>query len=139
MIEQQIEQSFIAKLTGLKYEYRPDITDRATLEQNFRAKFDALNPLAKKFRRVEKTAIFFGRQHISTCFDGHPNKALYARFLNVRSHGKYSVFESASITPDDKKMLGEILDAFLAGYPFQFSAASLTTKPASLPATAKTP
>ncbi len=43
MIEQQIEQSFIAKLTGLKYEYRPDITDRATLEQNFRAKFDALN------------------------------------------------------------------------------------------------
>jgi len=28
MIEQQIEQSFIDKLTGLKYEYRSDIIDR---------------------------------------------------------------------------------------------------------------
>lgn len=26
MIEQQIEQSFVATLVGLKYEYRPDIT-----------------------------------------------------------------------------------------------------------------
>ena len=43
MIEQQIEQSFIDKLTGLKYEYRPDIIDRAALENNFREKFEALN------------------------------------------------------------------------------------------------
>ena len=43
MIEQQIEQSFIDKLTGLKYEYRSDITDRASLEKNFREKFEALN------------------------------------------------------------------------------------------------
>ena len=43
MIEQQIEQSFIGKLTELKYEYRSDITDRAALEKNFREKFEALN------------------------------------------------------------------------------------------------
>lgn len=43
MIEQQIEQSFINKLVGLKYAYRQDITDRTTLEKNFREKFDALN------------------------------------------------------------------------------------------------
>jgi type I restriction enzyme, R subunit len=43
MIEHQIEQNFIVKLTGLKYEYRSDITDRAALEQNFREKFEALN------------------------------------------------------------------------------------------------
>jgi type I restriction enzyme R subunit len=43
MIEQQIEQSFIDKLVGLKYEFRSDITDRAALEQNFREKFEALN------------------------------------------------------------------------------------------------
>ncbi|AWI76223.1 DEAD/DEAH box helicase [Parazoarcus communis] len=43
MIEQQIEQSFIDRLTGLKYEYRSDITDRAALEKNFRDKFEALN------------------------------------------------------------------------------------------------
>jgi type I restriction enzyme, R subunit len=43
MIEQHIEQSFIDKLKELKYEYRPDITNRASLEKNFREKFEALN------------------------------------------------------------------------------------------------
>lgn len=41
--EDGIESGFIGKLQGLKYEYRPDITDRATLEKNFREKFEALN------------------------------------------------------------------------------------------------
>ncbi len=38
-----IEDGFIGKLQGLKYEYRRDITDRAALERNFREKFEALN------------------------------------------------------------------------------------------------
>ena len=41
--ESQIEQQLIAKLTDLKYTYRPDIRDRAALEKNFREKFQALN------------------------------------------------------------------------------------------------
>jgi type I restriction enzyme R subunit len=41
--EDGIESGFIGKLQGLKYEYRPDITNRATLEKNFREKFEALN------------------------------------------------------------------------------------------------
>ena len=41
--EDQIEYGFIGKLQGLKYEYRPDIRDRAALERNFREKFEALN------------------------------------------------------------------------------------------------
>ena len=41
--ECQIEQSLITRLTDLKYAYRPDIRDKATLEQNFRQKFEALN------------------------------------------------------------------------------------------------
>jgi type I restriction enzyme, R subunit len=43
MSEQKIEQIFINKLAEQKYEHRPDIIDRVTLEQNFREKFDALN------------------------------------------------------------------------------------------------
>jgi type I restriction enzyme R subunit len=43
MSEQKIEQSFIEKLVELKYTYRPDITDRDSLERNFREKFEALN------------------------------------------------------------------------------------------------
>jgi len=41
--EDDIEQALIHKLVDLKYTRRDDICDRATLEQNFREKFEALN------------------------------------------------------------------------------------------------
>ena len=41
--EQDIEDLFIQKLRDLKYTVRPDIHDRASLEANFREKFEALN------------------------------------------------------------------------------------------------
>lgn len=41
--EPQIEGNFISKLEDLKYTYRPDIRDKASLEKNFREKFQALN------------------------------------------------------------------------------------------------
>ncbi|MFN7910773.1 MAG: type I restriction endonuclease subunit R [Bacteroidota bacterium] len=41
--ELQIEDSLIAKLTDLKYTHRADIRDKASLEKNFREKFQALN------------------------------------------------------------------------------------------------
>ena len=52
--EDDIEYGFIGRLQGLKYEYRRDITDRATLEANFRQKFEALN-------RVRLTEAEFAR------------------------------------------------------------------------------
>ena len=41
--ERDLEEALITKLRELKYEYRPDICNRATLEANFREKFEALN------------------------------------------------------------------------------------------------
>lgn len=41
--ENHIEESLIQRLSDLKYTYRPDIRDRASLEENFREKFQALN------------------------------------------------------------------------------------------------
>ena len=41
--ERKLEEALVAKLRDLKYEYRPEIRDRATLEANFRHKFEALN------------------------------------------------------------------------------------------------
>ena len=41
--ESQIEKSFVEKLKGLKYTYRDDIKDKASLEANFRQKFEQLN------------------------------------------------------------------------------------------------
>ena len=42
-LECDLEEIFIEKLRDLKYEIRSDIRDRATLEANFRQKFEALN------------------------------------------------------------------------------------------------
>jgi type I restriction enzyme R subunit len=41
--EHHIEDNLIKQLTELKYNYRPDIVDRKTLELNFKTKFEALN------------------------------------------------------------------------------------------------
>jgi type I restriction enzyme R subunit len=41
--ERDLEEALVSKLKDLKYEYRPDIRDRATLERNFREKFETLN------------------------------------------------------------------------------------------------
>ncbi|MFS2325375.1 type I restriction endonuclease subunit R [Brucella sp. H1_1004] len=53
-LERGLEESLVAKLHDLKYEHRPDIRDRVTLEQNFREKFEALN-------RVKLTEAEFSR------------------------------------------------------------------------------
>lgn len=42
-VERQLEEFLVAKLADLKYQHRPDIRDRASLEANFREQFEALN------------------------------------------------------------------------------------------------
>ncbi len=68
--EEHIEIGFIGKLQNLKYEYRPDIRDRAALEANFREKFEALN-------RVKLT-----------CYPSIPNLGVGADLLDTpwRTH-----------------------------------------------------
>jgi type I restriction enzyme R subunit len=41
--ERKLEEELLEKLRSLKYEHREDIRDRASLEKNFREKFQALN------------------------------------------------------------------------------------------------
>jgi type I restriction enzyme R subunit len=41
--EHQIEENLIEQLKELKYNYRPEIVDRKSLEWNFKTKFEALN------------------------------------------------------------------------------------------------
>ena len=53
--ERQLEDHLIEKLRGLKYEYRADIRDRATLQKNSREKFESLNhvrPTDGEFQRL---------------------------------------------------------------------------------------
>lgn len=60
MHESNIENWLIEKLQRLKYEYRPDIKDKDSLEQNFREKFEELNRVKltnKEFDRLMELII----------------------------------------------------------------------------------
>lgn len=60
MAEQKIEQDLIEKLADLKYVYRPDIRDLASLKLNFRQKFEELNRVNladSEFNRLLETII----------------------------------------------------------------------------------
>ena len=82
--ESQIEESFIQKLVDLKYVYRKDITTQATIEQNFRQKFNALNRVNlsdNEFDKLKRTIIksdvfeasnFLRKRHSMTRDDGTP-------------------------------------------------------------------
>lgn len=67
---------------------------------------------------LEKVAVFFGRKHFSTCLEGNPKRDLYARFLNIRSHAKYSVYDPESLHASERKMFREILKDVLTRFPF---------------------
>ncbi len=67
---------------------------------------------------LEKTSAFFGYDDFSTCIHGIEDEVLYARALNLLSHGKYSVFEPREMVPDTKDLFCNILNAFLDRYRF---------------------
>ncbi len=67
---------------------------------------------------LEKTAAFFGYRDFSDCIHGVDDEILYARALNLLSHGKYSVFEPVEMNNDNKNLFKNILQAFLDKYQF---------------------
>jgi len=67
---------------------------------------------------LEKTATFFGFNDFSACIHGVDDEVLYARALNLLSHGKYSAYEPMEMGEDTKALFQNILTAFLERYQF---------------------
>ena len=67
---------------------------------------------------LEKTAIFFGNDDFSRCIHGVDDEVLYARALNLLSHGKYDIYQPTEMGDDNKRLFRQILDAFLGRYEF---------------------
>lgn len=67
---------------------------------------------------LEKTATFFGYDNFSACIHGVDDEVLYARALNLLSHGKYSAYEPREMGDDNKTLFRNILRAFLERYQF---------------------
>ena len=67
---------------------------------------------------LEKTAVFFGHDNFSKCIHGVDDEKLYARALNLLSHGKYSIYEPVDMVDDNKRLFINILKIFLDKYEF---------------------
>lgn len=67
---------------------------------------------------LEKTATFFGHDDFSACIHGVDDEVLYARALNLLSHGKYAIYEPREMVEDTKQIFRQILNAFLTRYQF---------------------
>ena len=84
---------------------------------------------------LEKTATFFGNDDFSACIHGLDDEDLFARALNLLSHGKYDVYQPAEMVDDNKRLFRQILDAFLGRYQFAlpdiFGRPAAKTRPAA--------
>lgn len=67
---------------------------------------------------LEKTATFFGYDDFSKCIHGVDDEVLFARALNLLSHGKYSIHEPVIMGQDNQQLFKNILTAFLERYEF---------------------
>ena len=72
---------------------------------------------------LEKTSTFFGYDDFSDCIKkiDENDTILFARALNLLSHGDYSIFHPVEMTPDNKDLFREILRVFLDNYKFKIS------------------
>jgi hypothetical protein len=83
---------------------------------------------------LEKTAVFHGYGHFSSCIKEDANDAdgiLHQRFIDLLSHGKYSLYEPQEMGDETKGYFQKILSEFLARYPF--NPALFPSKPEKAP------
>lgn len=67
---------------------------------------------------LEKTAAFFGFKQFTDCIKNEPKVQIYARFLNLFSHGKDSFFAYREPDESHKNLFKKILEIYLDTYSF---------------------
>jgi hypothetical protein len=70
---------------------------------------------------LEKTALFHGYSHFSACIRDAADDAdgiLHQRFVDLLSHGKYSMYEPTEMGDDTKDYFLTILKGFVERHPF---------------------
>lgn len=70
---------------------------------------------------LEKTALFLGHRHFSECIKKAADDAdgiLHQRFVDLLSHGKYSMYEPTEMGDDTKDYFLTILRGFVERHPF---------------------
>lgn len=70
---------------------------------------------------LEKTALFLGYTHFGVCIKRDPTDAdgiLHQRFVDLLSHGKYSLYEPVEMGEDTKRYFRRIVREFLERFPY---------------------
>lgn len=70
---------------------------------------------------MEKTATFHGFSHIGDVMKRDPDDedgTLHFRYVQLLSHGSYSLFEPPEMLPENKEIFRKILDNFMKDYRF---------------------
>ena len=67
----------------------------------------------------EKTAIFFGRDDFAYCIEDFADKDLYARAVNIMSHGKYSIYAPKGLMRENAELFVKLFDLFVEKYKFE--------------------
>lgn len=70
---------------------------------------------------LEKTALFLGHRHFSQCIKKAADDAdgiLHQRFVDLLSHGKYSMYEPIEMGDDTREYFLTILRGFVERHPF---------------------
>jgi type I restriction enzyme R subunit len=109
--ENQIERDLISKLEDLKYTYRPDIRDRAALEQNFRQHFEVLNRVhltdsefARLLGSIVTPDVFAAAKHLRerNSFERDDGTPLYYTLVNIKDWCKnnFEVINQLRINTD---------------------------------------
>jgi hypothetical protein len=95
---------------------------------------------------LEKTAFFHGYGHFASCLKKDANDAegiLHQRFVDILSHGKYSMFEPVDMQDQTRDYFRAILRGFVERHPFNPdlvpAKTALTTAPAAAPIPPMTP
>lgn len=109
--ENQIERDLVSKLEDLKYTSRPDIRDRAALEQNFRQHFEALNcvhltdsEFARLLESIVTPDVFAAAKHLRerNSFERDDGTPLYYTLVNIKDWCKnnFEVVNQLRISTD---------------------------------------
>lgn len=88
---------------------------------------------------LEKTAIFFGKKDFSDCIGGSDDKDLFARALNLQSHGGHSLFEPMEMPGNDKELFRRIIKDFTDKFQFDLPNVLAAATGASAPAPGSSP
>ena len=109
-----IEQ--LCELNQVVQKYKETEEENSKLEQSSILKTYHFNMLRVIF---EKTSIFFGHEDFSYCLRDMTDKELFARAVNIMSHGKYSIFAPVGMLKENADLFVRVFKAFVDQYKFE--------------------